>query len=302
MKKTKAARVVSLVSRVPLPARKVFFLTLFRIFFLMSRKHRLITVSNLTHAFPEKSPAEIDIIAKNVFNHFAVMVAEVFDIPFLTRENISRYLYPEDFKELERRMADKNGAILFTAHFGNWELLAASMAILVRPAVAVYRPLDNPFLDEVLRWIRTSGGNRLISKNRAMRQILRAIKKGEIVGMLIDQNETWQDGVFVDFFGRPACTTEGMALIAAHTGAPVMPLFLARDSSGKYRLISGAEVELVDTGDTDRDAYINTQNFTKVMEDVIRSWPDQWLWMHQRWKTKKIQAPKGRARDESILS
>lgn len=294
-----ATMVVLFARLVPLEARKIMCRALFRLFYVFSLKHRLITRSNLSHAFPEKSVTDIAVLSRAVYRNLADIIAEMSDIPLLTRDTISRYVHVEEFEEAARRLDPNRGVILFTAHFGNWELLAAAVAILIRPVSVIYRPLDNRLLDDLVAWIRTAAtGNRLIPKDRAMRAIIRSLREGDIVGMLIDQNVAWPEGVFIDFFGRPACTTDGLALIASHTGAPVVPFFLARESSGKYRLIQGEPIDIVQTGNRRRDAFINTQKASRIVEEIVRAHPDQWLWMHQRWKTKKVQVT-GPVRDGS---
>ena len=129
-----------------------------------------------------------------------------------------------------------------------------------------------------------------------MRSMLRFLKDNGIVGILIDQNVDWYEGTFVDFFGRPACTTDGLALLALHTGAPVMPAFLVREEGFRFRLIIGDEVEIMRTGDRDTDVRANTQNFTRIIEDMVRRYPDQWFWIHQRWKTQISRSPRERER------
>ena len=183
---------------------------------------------------------------------------------------------------------------MFGAHFGNWELAADSHFA----ALKACRSLS------IVLWTILSLNNlvaygcgpppaiRLVPKERAMRQMLRSLKKNEILGIMIDQNMAWQEGVFVDFFGRPACTTNGLALLALHTEAPVIPGYIVRLENGKYRLVIKEEMEIIRTGDEDADILINTQNFTRVIEDTVREYPDQWLWIHQRWKTKPWQVAK----------
>jgi len=126
--------------------------------------------------------------------------------------------------------------------------------------------------------------------------MLRALKDNGTVGLLIDQNWNRREGVFVEFFGRPACTTDGLALLALHTGAPVIPAFMVRKPNGHYRLVIGEEVPLVDTGDRKTDAIVNTQNFTRVIEALVRQYPDQWLWVHRRWQTQPQPGPGSRDR------
>ena len=181
---------------------------------------------------------------------------------------------------------------MFGAHFGNWELEAVAVSLLLKPLVVIYRPLDSTILDNLVLRVRSSTGNTPVPKERAMRQMLKSLKNNEILGILIDQNVAWQEGVFVDFFGRPACTTDGLALLALHTEAPVIPAYMVRLSNGKYRLVVGQEVEVVRTGEKKADVMKNTQVFTKIIEETVRKYPDQWIWVHQRWKTKTWQIPK----------
>ena len=122
-----------------------------------------------------------------------------------------------------------------------------------------------------------------------MRPMLRSLKNNEILGILIDQNVAWYEGVFVDYFGRPACTTDGLALLALHTEAPVLPGYMVRLPEGRYRLVIGPEVEVTRTGNREADILANTQRFTNVIEETVRRHPDQWLWVHQRWKTQRCQ-------------
>jgi KDO2-lipid IV(A) lauroyltransferase len=146
--------------------------------------------------------------------------------------------------------------------------------------------LDNTFLNRLVLSVRSSTGNKPLPKERAMRQMLRTLGSNGVVGILIDQNCSWQEGVFVNFFGRPACTTNSLALLAFHTKAPVIPAFMVRLEDGRYRMIFGEEVEIIDTDQREHDVLINTQNFTRIIEEMISKYPDQWLWVHQRWKTQ----------------
>jgi len=181
---------------------------------------------------------------------------------------------------------------MFGAHFGNWELEAAVFSLLVSPVTVIYRPLDSKLLDDLVLHVRSASGNIPLAKDRAMRQMLRVLKDNGVLGILVDQNMAWQEGVFVDFFGRPACTTDGLSLLALHTGAPVVPAFLIRQPNGKYRFVVGEEVPTVRTGDKAHDVLVNTQNYTRIVEETVRRYPDQWLWVHQRWKTKTCQVVK----------
>jgi KDO2-lipid IV(A) lauroyltransferase len=289
--KTRATKIILFCfGLIPTFLRKRFFAALALLFYYISPRQRFITLSNLSNAFPDKDMREIIRIAKNTYRHLGVVAAEFFDIPRLKREDIEKTFEIEGFEQCRAALERNKGLLIFSAHFGNWELMAVLLSMIIKPMLIIYRPLDNPLLEDLIKHVRGTGGSRTLPKERAMRNMLRALQKNEVVALLIDQNMAWQEGVFVDFFGRPACTTDGLAALALHTKAPVIPAFLARQPSGKYRLILGQEVELNDTGDHDQDVSTNTQKFTRIIEDMVRRYPDQWLWLHHRWKTKPWQA------------
>ena len=277
---------------IPIPVRRTLFIGAFRIFYHLVPRQRLIAAHNLRRAFPEKSDGEIIRIVKGVYRNIGISAAEFFDIPRLTKENIAALVEAEGVENCEKALAKGRGLLMFSAHFGNWELEAAAAALLIKPAVVIYRTLDSPLLENLVLTVRSATGNTLLDKKRAMRAMLRTLNQNGIVGILIDQNMAWYEGVFVDFFGRPACTTDGLALLALHTEAPVLPAYLVRLPDGRYRLVIGPEVEVIRTGDRDADVLANTQRFTKVIEQIVRRYPDQWFWVHQRWKTQMCQVPK----------
>jgi len=238
---------------------------------------------------PEKKDDEIVAIVRGVYRNLGIVAAEFFDIPRLTKENIGELVEAEGLEHCLRALEKERGVLLFSAHFGNWELEAAAAALLIKPAIVIYRTLDSAFLDHLVLRVRSATGNILLPKEHAMRAMLRSLKRNEILGILIDQNVACHEGIFVDYFGRPACTTDGLALLALHTEAPVLPAYMARRPDGRYRLVVGPEVGVIRTGDREADILANTQRFTKVIEETVRQYPDQWLWVHQRWKTQPCQ-------------
>jgi KDO2-lipid IV(A) lauroyltransferase len=282
----KAGIILSLFGGIPRGLRRGLFIMLARLFYHLAPRHRLIALHNLKLAFPEKDMAELVHTAWGVYRNMALVAAEFFDIPSLTPERLEKVIEVEGMEHYEAALKKKKGLLMFGAHFGNWELGAAAAALLLKPVMIIYRPLDNGVLDALVNGVRSSTGNVPLPKERAMRPMLRYLKDNGIIGLLIDQNVDWYEGVFVDFFGRPACTTDGLALLALHTEAPVMPTFLVRVGGGRYRLVIGEEVQIVRTGDHQADVQANTQIFTKIIEDMVRRYPDQWLWVHQRWKTQ----------------
>jgi KDO2-lipid IV(A) lauroyltransferase len=290
--KTRSTAVIlSCFQSVPTGIRKAIFIALFRLFYYLSAKQRLIAIHNLTRAFPEKSLSEIMRIVRGVYRNLAIVAAEFFDIPSLTEDSLKQRVEVEGMEHCLNALKKERGVLMFGGHLGNWELGAAAVSLLVKPLMVIYRPLDNPMLENLVTWVRSSTGNVPMPKDLAMRPMLRFLKNNGILGLLIDQNVAWQEGVFVDYFGRLASTTNGMALLALHTGAPAIPCALVRLESGNYKLLIGEEVELVRTDDRDADIIANTQNFTRVVEEMVGRYPDQWLWVHQRWKTKTCQVP-----------
>lgn len=275
--------------RIPLFVRKAFFTKLFMLFYYVGTKNRLITLHNLMRSFPEKNLEEIIGIAKGVYRHFAVVAAEFFDMPYVTKENIHQWGDVEGLENYEAAIAKGKGVLSIVAHFGNWEILPVGIPIYAKPIHIVYRPLDNPVIDNMVEYVRTLRGNELIPKGGSGKQILELLKQNQIIGILSDQNVDLLEGVFVDFFGRPACTGKGLAVMAMRSSAPVIAIFPARQKDGRYKAIVKPPMEAVCTGDYDADILTNTQRFTKVIEDIVREYPQQWFWFHQRWKTKSYQ-------------
>jgi KDO2-lipid IV(A) lauroyltransferase len=281
----------SAVNWIPLSWRIFFFEGLGRLFYLLDDRHRRIARRNLALAFPEKDPREREQIVRLAFRHLGRVAAEVFFIPRLGERNVQRHVFFEGMENFRRAQEKGRGVIFLTAHFGNWEWMAAAFPLFSQhPCHVVFRPLDSPFLDRMVERVRTSTGNGTIPKQKAMGQILRLLKEGKTVGILLDQNMAWQEGVFVDFFGELACTNTGVALLALKTGAAVLPVFNIREEDGRYRAVIEPEVPLIRTGDKKSDVLQNTQLFTRIIEGYIRNHPNQWLWVHQRWKTRPWQA------------
>ena len=236
-----------------------------------------------------KKIKELIRIAKGVYRNLAITAAEFFCMPSLTRENLHEWVEMEGLEHFEAGIVQGKGLLTIIAHFGNWELMPVTVPLFLKPSYIVYRPLDSPILDNMVEHVRTINGNEMIPKGGSGKRIMELLKENHSIAILSDQNVAAREGVFVDFFGRPACTGVGLAVLALRSGAPVLPMFMARQTSGKYKFILKPLVEISQTGDYERDLLENTQRFTKVVEDVVREYPDQWFWIHQRWKTKKWQ-------------
>ncbi len=290
VEKTRTTQILlSVFHFIPLSVRKGFFLAIFFIFYHVGIKNRLITLHNLMRSFPEKNSEEIVRIAKGVYRHFAVVAAEFFDLPYITKDNMHEWVDVEGLEHYRAAIAKGKGLLTIVAHFGNWELMTIAVPMYLQPIDIVYRPLDNAVIDNMVEYVRTVQGNSLITKGGSGKKIMEFLKGNHLIGILSDQNVAHYEGVFVDFFGRSACTGVGLAVMAIRSGAPVLPIFMARQKSGKYKLIIKSAIEAICTDDYDADLVVNTQRFAKIVEEVVREYPEQWFWFHQRWKTKPWQ-------------
>ena len=258
-----------------------------RMLFAVTPKLRKTAEFNLKLAFPQWTDAQREATIRAMVRSLGWMTAEFARMPRYTRKNIEEIIVldgHENFLEGQRR---GKGVLFLTAHMGAWELSSYAHAVYGYPLHYMARPLDNARLDGLVNRYRGLSGNAPIFKNESARLMLRILKEAGTVGILADQNTMREEGAFVDFFGVPACTTTGIARVALHTGAAVVPGYAVWDESlKKYRLRFEPPLELVRTGDAERDIVENTQRFAKVTEEIIRKYPEQWVWVHARWKTR----------------
>ena len=248
---------------------------------------RRVGARNLELAFPEKTAAEQEAILRSVYRNLGYLLAEFCKMPDYTAESASRFIRYEGLENYLRAREKGRGVLVLTGHLGAWELSSFYHSLMGMPMGMVIRRLDNPLVDAFVNRIRCQHGNRVIHKDDFARGLIASMRAGETVGILMDTNMTPPQGVFVPFFGVQACTASGMARIAAKTEAAVVPGFLLwEESEQKYVLRFGEELEVVRTGDAEQDAVVNTAHFTAAIEGYIRQYPEQWLWMHRRWKTR----------------
>jgi Kdo2-lipid IVA lauroyltransferase/acyltransferase len=242
---------------------------------------------NLELAFPEKTPAERRRILRGVYVSLGRLLGEACLFPNYTRANVSQIAVYQGFENFEAAEKRGRGVLLLTAHLGGWEVGSFFHSLCGHPMQIVVRPLDNPYVDALVTRYRGLHGNALIGKQEFARGLIAAMRQNQTVGILMDTNMTPPQGVFVDFFGRLACTASGLARVALHTGATVVPAFTIWDADlRKYRVEFDRPVELVRTGNDEADAVANTARFTGIIEEYVRRYPDQWLWVHRRWKTR----------------
>lgn len=255
-----------------------------RIAFYLAKGVRNRTIRHLTWAFgTEKSPEEIRSLAQQSFLNLAMCAADAIRLPILIEQDLNNLVTAEGFHHIKNAHAKGKGTILLSGHFGNWELLAAWLVQNGLPLKVIGRSADDPRLDEMIVDLRNKAGYTNIPRGNSSRQIIRSLKLGYALGLLIDQ-DTEVQGVFVNFFGRPAHTATGPVILSPRFGAPIVPIFIRLRKDLTYHVYCGEELSLDNTGDEKRDLIVNTQKCSDVYEGIIRRFPDQWMWMHKRWK------------------
>lgn len=255
--------------------------------YILDGKLRRTAHQNLTLALPDLPRRKRGQIVRGVFRNLGNLLGEFSQFGKLTHETIGDLVIYDGFENYQRAAGAGRGVLFLTGHFGNWELCAFAHGLFGNKLNFLMRPIDNPLLDRMIDRYRSLSGNRTIDKNNSVKPVLKALAGGEAVGFLIDVNTLSDQGVFCDFFGIPACSTSGLAVFALRTGAPVVPGFLLWDDNlRKYKLRFDPEIEIIRTGDFKEEVAINTAKFTRVIEDYARRYPEQWLWIHRRWKTR----------------
>ena len=278
---------VKFLGLLPRPVARAIGILLGLSVYALHGRLRRVGLRNLELAFPEMPEHERRRVLRGEFISLGRQLAEVCLFPRYTHENVGDVVVYDGFENFERAYARGKGVLFLTGHLGAWELSAFAHSLNGHPLSIVMRSLDNPYIDALVQRYRTMHGNRTVDKDDFVRGLLAAMHKGETVGILMDTNMTPPQGVFVDFFGIPACTASGLARIALRTDAAVVPGFTVWDpKQRKYILRFDPPVELIRTGDDQADILANTAAFTAIIETFVRRYPEQWLWVHRRWKTR----------------
>ena len=279
--------VVKILGALPRPLARALGLLLAGAVYHLHRRLRKVGLRNLEIACPEMSASERRKIVRGVFVSLGRQVAEFCQFPSYTRDNVSQVAVYEGFENFDAAQRCGKGVLFLTAHLGGWEVGSFVHSIHGHAMRIVVRALDNPYLDRMVDRYRTLHGNSTFEKQDFARGLIAAMRAGETVGLLMDQNMTPPAGVFVDFFDVPACTASGLARVALRTDASVVPAFTIWDDvRRKFRITFAPRLILPKTGDDERDVVSATQLFTSVIEEYVRKFPDQWLWVHRRWKTR----------------
>lgn len=257
-----------------------------RIAYSLDRRHRGVAVENYRVAFPASTLKEAKANIKQCYEFFASYLFDMLGcFPTFPSQKMLRTEY-EGLDHVDAAYARGKGILFFTAHWGEWEMMAMAHGFLGYPLGVIARRLDNPHLEHLLSTLRTSTGNFVIEKRDGFRPMLRALKDGKGIAILIDQNVSTDERIFVDFFGKKASTTPALGLLKLRTDASLIPVFALPLPEGRYRFSYGEPVEVAITGNRDQDVEAITQECTRVIENQIRKYPQYWLWMHRRWKTR----------------
>ncbi len=271
----------------PRPIARSFAVGVVRVFYALLPGLKRTAEVNLRIAFPEWTEARRKAVVRGMLRNLGWMAAEFARFPRYSKENIEQIVALDGHENFLEGQRQGKGVLYLTGHIGAWELSSFAHALYGFPLHYMARRIDNPRIDALVNEYRCLQGNRPIFKDDSARVMLKVLKEAGTVGILADQNTMPQEAAFVDFFGKKASTTTGIARVALHTGAAVVPGYAVWDEgSGKYRLRFEPPVELIRTGDAERDVLVNTQKFTNVLEQIIRKYPEQWVWVHGRWNTR----------------
>lgn len=279
--------ILKFLGLLPRPLARAVAAQIARFLLLCRPPLRHAALVNLRLAFPDWSDAQRRQTIRSMARHLGWMAAEFAHFPDWSRENIERLVVIDGFENFEAARRLGKGVIFLTGHMSAWEIAPFAQAVYGNPLSFLARAIDNSRVNALINRYRCLSGNQPIEKNNSARVILRVLHSGGTIGILADQNTSLDEGIFVDFFGVPAATTTGLARVASRTGAAVVPGFISwDDSERKYSLRFEPAVKLVQSNDEDADIRENTLRFNQAIENYIRAHPDQWLWVHKRWKNR----------------
>lgn len=252
--------------------------------YFIDRPHRLIAKENLCAVFKDKKLQEINKIIKRVYLNLGQNLAEFFYIPWVDRGFVDKFVEIKGKEYMDRALAQGKGVINVVGHLGNWELINPIYRVFGYPLTAVAYPQNNRLTNEVINQYRTSSGAVIVTNEEPYKNLVEILRRGGLLSLVADQ-DAGGHGIFVDFLGKQASTVKGPAILSLRTSAPIIITCLVRNGAG-YQMIMSNPLELVRTGNWKEDVLVNTRLWCKVLEDYIYQYPDQWFWLHRRWKTK----------------
>jgi Kdo2-lipid IVA lauroyltransferase/acyltransferase len=281
-----ATAVAGVAGRAPLPLALWVGRRLGDLAFALLARRRRIALANLARAYPELPLRERRRIARRASQHLGMTLLELPRLLAAPLDATLARITLEGAEHLHAAMTAHGRALMLTAHLGNWEILCAAHRLTEYGLSIVVRPLDAPWLDAFAERARRRTGVEVIDKRGALRPVLEALRHGHMVGILMDQNTARREGVFVDFFGHPASTSRSIAVLAIRTGAPIVPIFARRRADGGHRVLIRPALPMPVSNDAEAAVVELTARCTLEIERAIREAPDQWLWSHDRWRTR----------------
>jgi len=277
---------VTVVQRVPVSAALQIGEAIGIFGYLVVPRRKRTALENLHHAFPDKRDAELRQIVFDMGKNLGRNMMEFFRLPAMKLADIERYIEFEGLENLDKALAEGKGAFILTAHFGNWDLVAASMAFKGYRTNLVTKYLKSELLNKLWLDYRKRVKVNIMYREGSLKDIVRHLKANEIMGFVLDQNTKREEGVFVNFFGRPACTIPSLAALSERLEVPVVPGFIIRKHGPYHKVIFEPALTFQKRDNLDEGIVYNTQIYTDVMERYIRQHPDHWIWLHHRWKTQ----------------
>ncbi len=278
--------ITSILRLLPLRVNLLLARWLGVVFFILNKKHRLRAFNNLKQAFPLKSDKELINILKMVYINLCKVYVEFLYLPYINKKYLKNKVKIIGKDNLNKALKLNKGIIGVTSHMGNWELLGAIVTKSDYKLDVVYHSMRNPYSDRFINKIRKQAGIGLINMNKALRASLKSLKVNHILGLIADQ-DAGRDGVFIDFFNRPASTFKGPAFFALKTNAPMILFTLVREKNDRHTLYISPPLKLKRTGDFEKDIYYNTKLWSDELQKWISKYPQQWFWVHRRWQTSK---------------
>jgi len=282
-----ARSVLALLGTLPISAAMSLGRSIGKVAYWTAKDLRQTAQKNLQLAFPEKDEQERNQILRECFSSLGRELGVFSHFSTSSRETLLKWIDLEGLEHLKNARTNGKGVILFTGHLGAWEFTALALSLLGYPLSFLVRRIDNPKVEDLIDRGRTRFGNRTIDKLSAGRSMIKILRAGEELGLLLDLNTLDDEAIFVDFFGVPASTNFMVAKLALRTESPIIPIFAPWDPArNKFQLLLQPPVDVQVTGDEDQDVKRLTEQLSKIMEETIRCYPGQWLWIHKRWKTR----------------
>ena len=276
--------ITRLVARLPLSSALAFGRAAGWFYGSVIRYHRKDAVATLTRSFPDKPPAEIRSILERMYRNLGMNLAELSRFATAPDSYFHDHIAWEGEEHIREALARGRGVLILTGHLGNWDLACTAFPRFGHPTTIITKEIKNKAVSDYWMGLRARFGLKFLPKQNSYRKCLAVLKKNEVIGFILDQNMTRDEGIFVDFFGKPACTTPGLAFMSAHSGAPVVPVFIIREEGGRHWM---KVLPLIEPPPDREPETIRrfTQQYTRIIEDMIRQYPDQWTWIHRRWRT-----------------